>query len=350
MCLLAFATFCCGAGAVKPERPVGHEQLPGWATNAFLSLEYGLLVEVEGYFSKIGGESRSDILLATVAFDAETRVNEWLLGHVGLLWEQDSREADNLDEAYLAFGSTPDVPFYFVAGRFYQPVGNFETVFISDPPTLEMIEMNKVSAMAGFANGWIDLAAGAFRGDVSEGTGPGEGGDRTVSDFYASATCTPWAWLKFGAYWLSDLMEAYNYEEVGQEFALQPGYTRNGAAGAFANLHLGVFTFNAEYVSGLEAYEIDAGRYIPTALNVEGSVEFGGRYVAGLRYAASDDLYANYHSVLGAGEKFPRHSYGAVLSRTLGENALVAVEYLHGEGLDGGVGGDLATLKLALEF
>ena len=110
----SFAVLLALAGtgmAGKPERPLGHEQIPSWPSNTFQSLEFGVLLEVEGFASKVGGESASDIVLATVAFDVEAVLNDWMMGHVGLLWEQYSRETDNLDEAYIALGASGSIPF-----------------------------------------------------------------------------------------------------------------------------------------------------------------------------------------------------------------------------------------------
>lgn len=345
--LLAASTVC----AEKPERPRGHEQVSGWTTNMLQGLEYGLLLEVEGFAAKTGGKSESDFLLATAAFDLEGSLNEWLSGHVGLLWEQYSRETDNLDEAFVAIGSADATAFYFVGGRFYQPVGNFETAFISDPLTLELAEMNKVGAMAGYGNGWVVLNAGAFNGAVKAGVPAGEGGDSTLSDFHAGFTLFPHEAVKLGAYWLSDLMETWNFEQAGEQIANAPGYEKEGAAGAFANLYLGRFTFNAEYVSALEGYEVAGGRHLPAAFHVEGSVRLSDAVAAGLKYEASDDLYAAFDgALLEFGEKFPGEAYGAVVSYGFHENATVAVEYLHLEQLDAGARGDLATVQLALAF
>ncbi len=337
--------------AGKPERPVGHEQIPGWATNTFQSLEFGVLLEVEGFASKIGGENQSDILLATAAFDVEAVMNEWLMGHVGLLWEQYSREDDNIDEAYIALGASESIPFYLVAGRFYQPVGNFESAFISDPLTLELAEMNQVSAMIGYENPWVDLNVGAFRGDVKEGVATGDGGDSTIDDFYASITLAPIEQIKLGAYWFSDLMETYNLSRVGEEIANLPGYEKDGGAGAFANLYLGPVTFNAEYVSAIEGYQLGGGRYVPAALNLEGSVQVHEKVVVGLKFEASNDLYAVYdRAVLEFGDKLPGQSYGIVVSYAFHDHATVAAEYLHVEELDNDAHGNLATVQLGLAF
>lgn len=337
--------------AEKPERPLGHEQMPGWPTNTFKSLEYGVLLEVEGFASKSGGESASDIVLATAAFDVEAVLNDWMMGHVGLLWEQYSREDDNLDEAYIALGASESISFYLVAGRFYQPVGNFESAFISDPLTLELAEMNQTSAMVGYENPWLDLNAGAFRGDVKEGVVAGDGGDSTIDDFYASVTLAPIEQIQIGAYWLSDLMETYSMSRVGEDIANLPGYEKDGGAGAFLNLYFGPLTFNAEYVSAINGYQLGGGNYIPTAFNLEGSVQMHEKVVAGLKYEASDDLYAVYdRAVLDFGKKLPGQSYGAVVSYIFREHATVAAEYLHVEELDDDAHGDIVTIQLALSF
>ena len=343
--------------ADKPERPSGHEQVPGWATNALQRLEYGVLLEVEGFASKTGGENQSDIVVATVAFDVEAAMNDWLMGHIGLLWEQYSRETDNVDEAYIALGASETIPFYLVAGRFYQPVGNFESAFISDPLTLELIEMNQVAGMVGYGIDWIDITAGAFNGDTKAGyviDGSGETNsisDTTISDFFASATLTPVEQLKIGAYWLSDMMETYKYGQIGDLISDQPGYEKVGGAGVFANAYLGLVTVNAEFASALNDYDLAGGVYRPAAFNLEGSVQVHDQVSVGLKYEASDDLYAAYdRAILQFGEKFPGQAYGAVVAYQFHEYATVAAEYLHVDELDNDARGDIVTVQFGLEF
>lgn len=349
--ILMFVTgfIAAGVSAEKPERSSGHEQIPGWATNAIDSLEFGVLLEVEGFASKIGGENASDMVLATLAFDLEAALNEWIRGHIGLLWEQDSREEDNVDEGYIALGASESIPAYLIAGRFYQPVGNFESAFISDPMTLELMEMNRVAGMIGYGNPWIDLNAGAFNGDTKAGVPPGEGGDATISDFFASVTLIPSEQVKVGAYWLSDLMETYNYGKIGESIADQPGYEKVGGAGAFANAYLGPVTLNAEYASAVSDYQVAGGSYTPAAFNLEGSVQVHDQVVVGLKYEASNDLSATYDRVLlQFGDKFPGQAYGAVISYDIHKNATLAAEYLHVEELDDDMRGDIVTLQLGM--
>ncbi|MDF7824167.1 LbtU family siderophore porin [Pontiellaceae bacterium B12227] len=337
--------------SAKPSRSVGEEQVSGWPTNTIKSLDYGVLLEVEGFGSRIDGQNESDLVVATVAFDLEMAINDWMLGHVGVLWEQDSREDDNIDEAYLAFGASETIPFYLVLGRFYQPVGNFESAFISDPLTLELMEMNRTAGMVGYANSVIDLSAGAFNGDTKKGTAAGDGGDPTISDFFASVALTPVEQIKVGAYWLSDLMETYNYGNLGEDIADQPGYEKVGAAGIYANAYLGRLTLNAEFASALDDYMLGGGRYRPMAYSLEGSFAVHEKVAVGLKYEASEDLYAAYdRSLAQYGDKLPGRAYGAVVAYQFVEYASVAAEYMHLEKLENDARGDLVTVQFGLEF
>ena len=356
--ILLLIGFVTGAAfAEKPARSRGHEQLPEWTTNTLQSLSYGVLIEVEGFHSKMDGENQSDILLATVAFDLEASMNEWLSGHLGLLWEQYSREDNNIDEAYIALGASDDVPFYLIAGRFYQPVGNFESAFVSDPLTLELIEMNTESAMVGVGNGWGDLNVGVFKGDVKKGFETDGGGetnsipDSTISDFYASLTLTPVKQLKMGAYWLSDLMESYNQIGVGNEISQVAGYEKVDAAGAFINAYLGVLTLNAEYVSALNDYNLTGGSYRPAAFSIEGSVQVQEKVTVGLKFDASNDLYAGYDRAIATfGDKLPGKAVAAVVAYDFHDNATIAAEYMHVAELDYDASGDIVTVQLGLSF
>ncbi|VGO15793.1 hypothetical protein PDESU_04378 [Pontiella desulfatans] len=321
------------------------------AKKGLQSLEWGLLLETEGYYTKIGGASESGIIQATVEFKMEAAVAEWLRGNVGLLWEQESREDNNIDEAFVTLGATESIPYYLVAGRFYQPVGNFESAFISDPMTLELMEMNRTAGMVGYGNQWIDANVGAFNGDTKKGVAEDEGGDAMISDVYATVSLSPAEQVQCGAYWLSDMMETYNYGGVGQLVADQPGYDKVGGAGAFINVYLGLLTFNFEYAAALDSYNLDGGQYTPAAFNIEGSAQIHDRVVVGLKYEASDDLYAGYDRVaLQFGDKYPGQAYGAVVSYGFHDNAAIAAEYLRVEELDDNANGHVVAVQLALEI
>lgn len=335
----------------------GAEQTRAMASRAVETFEWGLLLEAEGGYAKVGGESESDIILATVEFKLEAAVTDWLRGNLGLLWEEDSREDDNVDEGFITLGASESVPFYLVAGRFWQPVGNFESVFISDPLTLELMEMNQTAAMIGYGNSWVDANVGAFKGDTKAGFEIDDDGntnsvsDATISDFYASVTFTLSEQVQCGAYWLSDMMETYNYGSVGSLISDLPGYEKVGGSGAYLNLYLGRFTINAEFASALDAYELSGEKYAPAAYNLEGSYQVNDQVVVGLKYEGSQDLYAGYNrTLLEVGDKYPGQAYGAVVSCGFHENASVAAEYLRIEELDDDANGHLFTVQLAFEI
>ncbi|VGO21773.1 LbtU family siderophore porin [Pontiella sulfatireligans] len=319
--------------------------ISGLAQKGLDSLEWGLLIEAEGSYAESGGGNDSDLTLATVEFVLDAAVNDWIHGHLGLLWEEDDTESDNLDEAYIEIGGSKDYPYYFVAGRFYLPFGNFESAFISDPLTLELAEIRQSSAMAGIGNEWIELNAGAFKGDVDKD----EEEDDNISDFYASVTYTPSEYFQCGAYWLSDLMETDSQSDFGDDVAQLDGYDKQGGAGAFANVFIGPFMFNAEYASALDSYDVAGGSYLPMAFNLEASMQFAEKWRTGLTFQGSDDLYAAHEDDV-FGDKYPGRAYGAVVSYGLHENVTVSAEYLHLEDLDDGEDGDLVTLQLALEI
>ena len=149
-------------------------------------LDVNFLMEVEGFVAKSGDVSESDITLATVELTMGAEIVEAVSGHLGLLWAEDDTEENILDEGYITFGATETIPFYATAGKMYLPFGNFESVFISDPLTLELAEINQSAALAGYGNNWIDLKAGAFNGDFEEDTD-----DNTIDDAFASITFLP---------------------------------------------------------------------------------------------------------------------------------------------------------------
>lgn len=326
------------------------EELSTMVQKGLESLEWGLLIEVEGsYFEGSDGSEASDIILATVEFVVDAAFNDWLSGHVGLLYEQFDTEENNLDEAYITVGGEPAYGFYTRAGQYYLPFGNFESAFISDPLTLELAEIRTSSAMAGWVSSWIDLNAGAFRGDVKQGS-PFPDGDPTINDFYASATVAPLEELQAGVYWISDLMETDGLLLLGDTIAQEAGYEKEGGAGAFINVYFGPLMLNAEYVSSINGYDLTDGRLLPAALNLEGSYTLLEKYTVGLKYEASNDLFATRPSVGAFADKFPEKSYGGVIVYGFHDNASIGLEYLRLEELEGDIDGHLVTAQLAVEI
>jgi len=296
----------------------------------------GFLLEIEGFAGQVGDESKSDIVLATAEATADAVIVDGVLAHLGLLWEEDDTEEDNLDEAYLTLGATESIPFYLTAGKLYLPVGNFESAFISDPLPLELAEIRESAALAGYANDLLNINAGAFNGDFNE-----VGSDDTVDAGFASIMFSPTETLVFGAYWFSDLLDADGFESVAGDPAVD--YDTYAAAGAFMNATIASLVLNAEYVAALESIDLPSGGQRPSAYNVEASMPLCKTVSGGIKLEGSDGFYA----AVGT-DKFPDWRSGFVVSYTLNPNIVFSGEYLHAEGLDNDESGDMVTLQVAV--
>ena len=307
--------------------------LGAMAQKGIETFEWGFLVESEGFYGKTGSEQFSDLVLATVEFTMDATVNEWLSGHVGLLWEEDDTEENNLDEGFIIVGGGEAFSTYAVAGRFYLPFGNFESAFVSDPLTLELAEINQSSVMAGYDAEWFGLSAGAFKG----------GNEDVIENGYAAVHATLPDTLDIGAYWLSDLSETASQFDVSEGLGLNE---KNGGAGAYANLYLGPVTVNAEFVSGLEKYATGA---TPMAYNLEASFNFFEKWLAGIKFEKSEDLYF-WDSEALTTVKYHEKGYGAVVSYGFNDHAALSAEYLRLEKLDNDEDGHLVTLQLTFEI
>jgi len=297
--------------------------------NILNKLEASALIEVEGFAAKSGGESESDLTLATVELTLDAEIVEGITGHLGLLWEEDDTETQNLDEGYITFGATEAIPFYAKAGKMYLPFGNFESAFIGDPLTLEMAEINESAGLIGYGNDWVDVNAGAFNGN----------GDDTVKNAFASITFTPVENLVFGAYWLSNLLETDGFETNAFESV--------GGAGAFVNARLGSVSFNAEVVTALEEITTGTSERLPATYNIEASMPIIEKLSAGVKFEGSNDFAANV-----IGDKFADWQTGFVVSYAFNEHVTLSGEVLHadGFGLDEDKSSDRATFQIAMEL
>ncbi|MEN7972523.1 MAG: LbtU family siderophore porin [Verrucomicrobiota bacterium] len=305
--------------------------------NILNNVDVGFLVELEGFSARAGDVSESDITLATVELTVDADVVDGVTAHLGLLWEEDDTEENILDEGYITFGATEEIPFYATAGKMYLPFGNFESAFISDPLTLEMAEINQSAALVGFGNSWVDLNVGAFNGDFEEGAA-----DNTIDDVFASIEFTLSESVVLGAYWLSDLLETDGFED----FAGVITYETIGGAGAFLNAQLGPVVLNLEYVSAIERLNPLAAGLLPSAYNVEASMPVHEKVSVGIKFEGSDDFYSEFVGTPTG--KQADWQTGFVVSYDLNEHVVLSGEYLHADGLDGDESGDMATVQVAL--
>lgn len=302
--------------------------------NVASRLEFAGALEMEAFHAKSAGESDSDLTLATAEFTIDAAMADGINAHVGLLWEEDDTEENNLDEAYVTFGATEDQLFSMTVGKMYLPFGNLSSVFISDPLTLELAEINESAALVGYGNDFVQVTAGIFNGDADE--------ESALENGIVSVTFSPCDYFELGAYWISDLLETDGLEDFA---AALPSYDKQGGAGVFLNAKLGEVAFNAEYVTALDSIETGVGDVKPSAYNIEASLPVTDQVEVGVKYEGSDEFYAD----LGAA-KFADEQYGLVAAYAVNDHVTVAGEYLHAEGLDDDESGELVTVQLAIAF
>ncbi len=321
-----------GTGFAQSEEVM--EDLSTAVQQGIETFEWGLLLEAEGAYAKTGDEQQSDLILATVEFTADAAVTEWLSGHVGLLWEEDATDPMALDEGFITIGTG----FYAQAGKYYLPFGNFETAFISDPLTLELAEINKSSVLVGYATSVFDVSAGAFKGDNED----------VIQNVYAAANVNIGESAVAGIYFLSDLLET----DGNADLNTLAGTDRQAGAGAYANVYLGPVTLNGEFVTALSEYTFFGQDYLPMAYNIEASVGFAEKWVAGLKFEGSDDFWTTFDdpdAPTALAGLFHESAVGGVISYGFHDNAVIGVEYMRlmNKGADDA---DLVTVQLALEI
>jgi hypothetical protein len=301
------------------------------------------LLEVEASYAKPdGGESESDLTLATAELSLEATLNDYLGGHLILLYEEKAGEQDDLDvdEAVISLthpgtvlGQSPALH----AGRMYVPFGMFNSYMVSDPLTLELGETQNTAVLFALEGDVWTIKAGVFNG----ATDP-VGDQNRIDSWVASLEFSLGEHLGFGASFISDLSESGN--ELVQDAAL---FTESVAgASVFLSARCGQFGLELEYLGALEDFAAPlvtvgadlTGRQ-PEAWNLELAWMPTEQLQLAARYEQAEDFQNDVQR------------YGAAVSYGLYDHAVVALEYLVA---DADVAADnpvnLVTAQLALEF
>jgi len=301
------------------------------------------LLEVEASYAKPdGGESESDLSLATAELSLEASLNDYVGGHLILLYEEEDGEQDDLDvdEAVISLnypGALFDQAPSLHLGRMYVPFGMFNSYMVSDPLTLELGETQNTAVLFALEGDVWTFKSGVFNG----ATDPV--GDRnSIDSWVASLEFSLGENLGFGASYISDLAESGN--ELVQDAAL---FTDSVAGvSAFLSARCGRFGLEAEYLGALEDFDAalvadgaDLTGRQPEAWNLELAWMPTEQLQLAARYEQAGDFQSDVKR------------YGAAVSYGLYDHAIVALEYLVA---DADVAADnpvnLVTAQLALEF
>lgn len=309
---------------------------------------FGAVIEVEAGYEKLEpktGKSSdsSDITLATVELSIDATANEYIQGHIVLLWEEDDTEPVDLDEGYITLQYPGDVTFFANIGKLYVPFGRFESAFVSDPLTLELGETRESAAVIGVSNDWASLQVGVFNGDVDTDSDSSQIDDVVAAlslvlpeDIGGEFTA------ELDVSWTSNIADSDNLQDA---IANQ---LEDKVGGVSASLVAGIkdkLTFIAEYTAAVKEFNagelnFDNGKDAkPAAWNVELAAPLAEQWSAGVKYQGSKD----------GGDFLAEDSYGAVVAYNPFEFATIALEYMYGE-FENKDKAHTVTAQLAVEF
>lgn len=307
------------------------------AAGKYLTL--GGLLELEANYTDInGGDSRSDLTLATAELSLEVAINEQIGGHVILLYEEDQGDDSlNVDEAVISLHSPK--PFMgqtgaFYGGKLYLPFGKFNSNMVSDPLTLELGETNDTAAIFALEGDLWNFSLGIFNGGTDA-----VGDDDHLDSLVAALELTPMENVSFGVSYISDLAES-DVELVADSTL----YSDNVAGvSAFISATFGPVGLEAEILGALDDFDSalvglsDLSGTKSLAWNLEAS------------YQATDDLLfaARYEQANDFQDDVKR--YGAAASYGLFAHTVLALEYLHADP-ETDPDSDTMTAQLAFEF
>ena len=329
---------------LEAEQPADAERKPAvdlGRISQYLTL-HGLLEVEASYAEPDGGDAESDLTLATAELALVATLNDFVGGHLVLLYEEEEDAEDDLDvdEAVISLtspgsllGQTPALH----AGRMYVPFGMFNSYMVSDPLTLDLGETQDTAALVALEGDLWNLQLGAFNGDADT-----HGDNNSIDSWVAAVEFTLGDRLGFGASYLSDLAET--------DIDLVPDtdlYSSSvPAASAFLSAYYGAFGFEAEFVSALEDFDADV---VAIGTDLTGDRPAAWNLELAWMPVADIQLAARYEGAEDFQDDVRR--YGATVSYGFHEHALVALEYLYAEtDLSEADSVDLVTAQLALEF
>ncbi|MFH2092772.1 MAG: LbtU family siderophore porin [Pseudomonadota bacterium] len=300
----------------------------------------------------IVNDSTSELDIGTVSLGLEAKLHEYVSANAVLKGENlDTDDRIFWDEVFFTFAKD-DMPVYFVAGKRTQPFGAFESLFINDPITQDLYEINKTGATIGYADEkilGIDLSFTVYKGEslITRVNDSGFGWTRDnsagyavtndVSSYIVSAAVSPLDGLTLAAY-----------------FNCEPGDTdRNDTLGGSLHWEVADFIADAEYIGALnrEKHVIDNKEYKESAWFVSLGYQVLDPLILAVRY---EDFDADK---IQSGNLNYRYGFAAIYTlfkadsfacNLLGEYRRSEYEHTQGSSTDQSLNEIFA--RLALEF
>jgi len=288
----------------------------------------------------------SDIQVATAEIVIDAQVHEWAKAHLLFLFEEDATDPPEFDEAYITLGNTNVSPFYFSIGRMYL-FGEYGTMMISDPLTLELGETRGTAAQVGFLSNGLYGSLAVFNGNTKKGA------DDTIENFTATlgfSNETDSMNYDFAVDYTSNLAESGSVMDIVSNAEDLVDYV--SAVTLHGNYNFGPFSVAAQYLTTVDKFDIadltfNGQEAQPKAWTIEGGYHFemmGKESTFALGYQGTEEALT-----------LPKERYLATLSAEIVKNTSLSLEWAHDTDYDieeGGTGNnaDAITLQVATEF
>ena len=297
------------------------------------------------------------LTVSTAMLNLDTRINNWSSAHISLLHEGDAEHPIVVDEASVTIGNPDHTPVYVTAGRMVLPFGNFSTQLLSDPLTLELAETAETALLIGFQrDGWTGSGY-LFNGD-SKVIGDGNSLDQFGLSLGYEITTDAMS-IEMGLGYINSMEDS---DGITTALALDAN-TANGAdianmsdtiggVGVHANVTVGPYSLNAEYITALNRFDKRRGELSNTydARPRAWNTEIGYTFNMLNRETTVALGYQGSREAVGIGPNaMDRYIGGA--SVEIDKNTTLGVEYFHDKGYaDKDKDTDSATVRLAVSF
>ncbi len=258
------------------------------------NLTFSGLLEIEGSAARdFESRNTSDVKVATVSFGFDTQMDEYVSGHVLMLFEEDDTEPMEVDEATITLGGTETIPFFLTAGRMYLPFGIYDSSAISDPFTLTIAETRQSMLQIGAKHEGLYTSAYAFNCD-SDRTSSEENDQIECFGGNAGITLGDDArGVQLEAGFMNSVTDTDTFDAYIQDsnFSLQE---KTGAYALSARADLEPFKLVGEFISATEKIKFDELELdTPSAWNLEANYVtsiLGKESVLVLGYHSSDNM------------------------------------------------------------
>lgn len=317
-------------------------------------------LETEASYSRTKSDTTdaetSDITLATLELGIEANLTDWLKGTAIFLWEEDDTEPIDLDVATVCLGNPDHFPFSLEVGKFYVPFGKYDSVFITDPVTLELGETRESAARLSLLQGPLQVGISVFNGDIDETGSTDNHLENIVLDASLEREWDQGS-LVVGISYTTNLADSDGLQDAVLD------NTRGGtldnrieALSVWMNMNCRRVSLSFEYLAALDDFASGSLSFDgpgndwdeesrPCAMNVELQYQLTDRFMLAAKFEQASDTF----------DWQPEQRYGGVAQYILHASdygtASFGVEYLHGTYDDvDDTREDTVTFQLALEF